>query len=192
MIYINGINTTFEEFLVQLNSISELLDGHFVYGVYNSTSGPLTDLADSIYEKFGGETPPVKLLSELVGDLYEQLKDMPDARIDVIGFSEGAIIAKNVLENLSENEKKLIYAVTHGGGSMIFGDNFLGVDNVVGSRDYVSRIVARSDIKKGLQNGNVRMVPSQGNCLCDHAFMSPTYENQRSDFGKFFLVRNKK
>jgi RHS repeat-associated protein len=190
IIYVNGMNVPFAEAMMQAHQISQKHGGQYVSLVYNSTRTPVVDMIECACEKKGYATQNVVLTQKLLHQAVNEIEGLPGGRVNLYGFSEGAIICCAGLDAMSPEERRSIYAMTIGGGQMVDHADMGGIDNVVASRDWVSMCAAPIGIVNGLKNGTVRIVPSEEQVWVDHMFLSEAYKGVVSEYGGEFMRRN--
>jgi hypothetical protein len=95
LIFVNGINTTFETHKNNLQNLANST-GQPVVGVYNATEGMLKDLTQSAGDKYDiGNNPAVKTLAE---NIYNELKAGRSPHI--IAHSQGGLITSRALQDV--------------------------------------------------------------------------------------------
>lgn len=95
IIYVNGINTTFDSHTHNLQAIADKT-GQPVIGIYNSTEGMLKDLIQSAGDKYDiGNNPAVTTMANTV---YNELK--AGRSVHLMAHSQGGLITSRALQDV--------------------------------------------------------------------------------------------
>jgi RHS repeat-associated protein len=178
-LFINGMNTTYEEALQQARYISKQLGGKRVGLLYNSTHGTLVDLMESLFEKGGGLTHPVKLGLESLQGVLQELRDAsPEGTLSLITWSEGGAIAAAITDRLSPQDKSMVRTYSLASPQLFTGQGLKSAQHYVSTYDIVPMTDPVRYLRAAFSStSNVHFIKSKTAIpFFDHKFKSPTYK----------------
>jgi hypothetical protein len=112
IVWINGINNTFEESRASGAYIQTLVGGHAISGVYNCSHTPVIDLLEAALLNHNGFSPiTANLLKSEWQAFHEANADRPNARLLQICHSQGAIDVRNALKNSPQEIRDRVIVV---------------------------------------------------------------------------------
>jgi RHS repeat-associated protein len=138
LLTINGICTSYAEYMEQVAQFSADHGGADVEYVYNGTNGVICDLLECSMQKIGIPTRPERMLHEKVKSIIDERGGVEsDVQILMRAHSQGGLIAGNMVNYLSHDYTTKIHLRTMGSASVVSNRGFGSVINYVAAADYV-------------------------------------------------------
>ena len=194
-VYVNGMNTTHWDAIMQGEGISKKLDDARVVVVYNATSGTSLDGLECGANIAGISTLPERVLTKTFQREINRMGGVGNGgQIDLFAFSQGGLISNRSLSHLSADQRKMIRANTFGSASL-FHYKEMETSHYVSSNDLIpwSDPYHRAKAQFG-RSKYVKIIPSKAHSLpgTDHCFMSPSYQEILSIVCDQIKTSNKK
>jgi len=172
----------------QSEQISDSFNGEQVQGFHNSTRGLLLDTLESAALLLGFHTSTLDKTTKWMRECIDKVGGVEgDGVVNWIAWSQGAIMAKRVLENLTPEEKKHLVIRGIGSGAL-FNDKYADVQHYAAPGDPVPQISNPYAYLKSVLSGasNVHFLPGTKKSwmMGDHSFKSSSYQDALIAFGR--------
>jgi hypothetical protein len=115
---INGIDNTYEDALGSAKYLQQLACGHELRFLYNSTNGPIVDVAETALNFCGATFNAGELIKEWT-DFHIAQKDNPKAKCLHICHSQGGAITKAALLKVPEEVRNRVMVIAIAPASVI-------------------------------------------------------------------------
>lgn len=190
VVFENGINTTFAQFLKNLMHVSDIF-GFRVYGAYNSTDCHTVDILETLIQKIGIPTHSVEVLVKTLKTCIQEVGGVgSDGMVLALAHSQGGEILFNALKQLTDEERNMIVVCTLGTARINISDGVRYAINYISDHDYVTRAGDPMHYKlarAGLIPEAILM-KSEDPKLLDHDFMGKTYTKALGYFADYFYT----
>lgn len=194
IVWINGINNTFEESRASGAYIQSLVDGHAISGIYNCSHTPVVDLVEAGLLNHNGFSPiTANLLKSEWQAFHEANANRPNAKLLQICHSQGAIDVRNALRNSSQEIRDRVIVVAIAPGAIVPKRLCFKSFNYASENDIVYKLeppppppvvaltiddVIIPTFGEAIDDRNelIILLPHSGANGIDHEFISPTYQ----------------
>lgn len=188
--FINGILNVKEQFLANLQYLSEMHGGNKVHYVFRPTEGWTLDVFNCFLIKMGLLSANARMIASTWKNLIEEMGGVEGGgKIIHYAHSIGATDTYKAKDLLTPEEQKMIHVITLGSPTMIPNEGFANVSNYVSIRDGVC-LLDPIGFFGGLfdSKGNVVYLGSlQGIPIIDHPLFMKTYIDAIQMLGEQFL-----
>lgn len=171
---VNGMNTTYLDFLADCSRESKLMGDIPVFFTYNGTKGIIYDFMECALQKAGILTKPEKLLKDHIEHLINS-SFTPDFNILAVAHSQGGLIMNN-LSRTSPASCSQIHVRTLGSASTIAGSPFASVMNYVSTKDPIPLTDPIGFYAGRRGRRPLTLIPSRSDQIVDHCVGSSTYQ----------------
>ncbi len=177
LIMVCGILTDFDTMLNHAKMVSEAHDGVEVFFVSNATHGLVTDVGETLFQKFGILTHSVASLHEAFNMVDEQYGvDVPKT---LYAFSQGGEIVYDAMKSLSKAHLDSTRVFTFGSARMIPNGYFASAVNYINLSDPIPFVANFFGILYGLYTHecNIGFLPPTDPPFLGHTFDSKSYQS---------------
>lgn len=182
----NGILTPLKDLKEMSQSIIDRVpEGTLFFGMYNPTKNLPADVIRTGCERIGIMTKIVKATSLAMGAIAEAIEKINPQMIWLdTRHSEGGVIGRRAIENLTEDQKQIfkkqVSIVAVGPAKMIPDEYALEVGNLYSTKDYITGRWAK-EINDGFHYSIETIICSspwhqKTLFFADHGFMANTYQ----------------
>lgn len=188
VILCNGVNVTGKEFLRALEHVREIF-GFRADGAYNSTDCLTVDLVETALQKIGIPSDSVDVLVQCIRESIQVVGGVgSDGLVVTIDHSQGGQILFNALQQLSEEERRMVVVCTLGSAKIIVRDGLRYCVNYISDHDFITRAGDPEHYKQAKQGllQEVKFVKSLEPGFLDHSFTGLTYTDALKDFAEYF------
>ena len=194
ILFVNGINNSPYNAFNSAQAVSNMANGAEVTCIYNGTQTLYVDILHESKDNLNFKsTEPVRLLTQEILDTFEKKEE--NYQILINCHSQGAIITRNALMQIPPHLRKRVTVVAINPAAYI--DRFLcgDVAHFVSSRDwsvpYIDK-AGRERCKDTIYEVPFKKSSALGlNWLCDHSFLSKTFEERLREVNEEFVHGNK-
>lgn len=181
----NGICTSYEEFMKQVEQYQRDNKGVEVHYVYNGSKGLVTDLLECGAQKLGIQTDADRAFVKHINNTVQIYG--PNNRMLVSAHSQGGMIVGNSLNHLAPEVRSKMHVRTIGSASMISNKhNLASIVNYVSKTDIVPLTDPIGHIKGLIGKTNISYMNPQTWMIPDHFIEGATYKKAihriREDF----------
>lgn len=201
ILWINGINNSFEESRASGSYIQSLSGGETVTGIYNFSHGPIADLFKTAFINHMGFSPITALLLQKEWEAFHVANaNRPNLKILQVCHSQGAIHVKNALQNSPQEIRDRIIVVAIAPAAIVPAELCFQSYNYGSEKDFIPKlspvrplqpiddvIIPRFEKETATYRDELILLsphPLAENF--DHSFQSPTYlealENRLEDY----------
>lgn len=171
--YVNGINNSFDEAKTNAQFISDMTSNLNVHGTYSPTQGLFTDCVNYFRRFHRKHSSPAKALKH---QIKEHIHNHPSQPILIVCHSNGAVITRNALELLDDEERQKVSVVAIAPAAFIPEHLCKSVTHYESENDFVPKLDRKGRRKAKNKDNIITLKPHPKAPLFDHSLTSPTYE----------------
>jgi RHS repeat-associated protein len=179
----NGMLNNMEDALHSAELISKSYCDERVVLLHNSSWGFIADFVECVAQKLGLPTYATRLQTQAF-----KLALKNSETVIAYAHSQGAIIVKSALQNLSPQERSRIHVRTFGAGTIIEPQGLKSAMNYVSDRDPVPFSADIIGMISALIYGHNHVCVLRSDCTLpiDHSFAGNTYQTALENTSKHF------
>lgn len=190
LIYMNGINTTKEQFYSTMQTLAGLVpQGFAILGIYNPTEGVLSDVRRVFNERNDCKTPNVEMFTTVFTELLDLIeKDNVKSKGILMPFSGSGATFSSTYNNMSDEDqarmRKHFIAKTIASAKVMPKEFGPETDNVYSKGDFTTGWFSDETNGIGVRMIDVKVIKNNLYYLInEHAILGPTY---LTDIDKMF------
>jgi hypothetical protein len=196
LIYMNGINTTKEQFYSTMQTLAGLLpQGFAILGIYNPTEGVLSDVRRVFNERNDCKTPNVEMFTTVFTELLDLIeKDNVKSKGILMPFSGSGATFSSTYNNMTKKDQERMrdnfIAKTIASAKVMPKEFGPETDNVYSKGDFITGRFSDETNGIGVRMIDVKIEKNNLYYLInEHAILGPTYVNDIEEmFNKYNRV----
>lgn len=172
---VNGIGTSYKEFMQLVQDYQKAHGGVAVYYTYNGSKGIITDLIECGMQKLGIQTTSDKAFTNQINEVAKIYG--PDHTFLVSAHSQGGMIVGNSLSRFDSNTRGHMHVRTMGSASIISDYSAGSVRNYVSKTDFIPLTDPWGYAKGLFGKANVTYMNPKSLMFPDHLINGKTYRD---------------
>lgn len=173
----NGIATTEVEFTKRMAELSHLNGDIDVYGLYTGCRGTIYDLCEAACQKIGIPTYGQQLANKA---MYWLLDQQGERRDQTTVFTEAHSRGNETIYHFDAPIREKMKVTGFGPARIASREHFSDSQYYISPLDVVP-LLSPYGLYKGIKNGNVHYLPTNGNPVSDHLYDNKHFDKVRRD-----------